>query len=131
MTQLDSVERAIKEIAAGKPVVVVDDEDRENEGDLIFAAEMVTPELVAFAMTFCRGLLCVPMEGAALDRLDLMQMVPDNTESMKTAFTVSVDARAGITTGISAADRALTIQLLADESSLPQDFAPPGHAFPL
>jgi 3,4-dihydroxy 2-butanone 4-phosphate synthase/GTP cyclohydrolase II len=126
-----SIEQAIADIAAGKAVVVVDDADRENEGDLIFAAEMVTPELVAFTMTWCRGLLCVPMEGAALDRLDLDQMVPDNTERMKTAFTVSVDAREGVTTGISAADRARTIEMLTSPVSRPEDFARPGHVFPL
>src|SRR6478736_2697226 len=91
-----SVERAIADIAAGKAVVVTDDADRENEGDLIFAAEMATPELVAFMMTECRGLLCVPMEGPALDRLALGQMVAHNTERHGTAFTVSVDAREGI-----------------------------------
>ena len=90
---LDPVERAIADIAAGRPVVVVDDENRENEGDLVVAAEKVTPEIVAFMMSECRGLICVPLEGADLDRLDLPQMVDANTESMRTAFTVSVDAR--------------------------------------
>jgi 3,4-dihydroxy 2-butanone 4-phosphate synthase/GTP cyclohydrolase II len=121
----------VADIAAGKGVVVVDDEDRENEGDLIFAAEKATPELVAFMMTECRGLLCVPMEGAALDRLQLGQMVSENTERMSTAFTVSVDAREGITTGISAADRAHTVRLLVDGSTVAQDIVRPGHVFPL
>ncbi|MDF9812052.1 bifunctional 3,4-dihydroxy-2-butanone-4-phosphate synthase/GTP cyclohydrolase II [Streptomyces sp. SPB162] len=130
---LDPVERAIADIAAGRPVVVVDDEDRENEGDLIIAAEKATPELVAFMMTECRGLICVPMEVPELDRLELPQMVEANTESMKTAFTVSVDASAahGVSTGISAADRATTIRMLADPSSVAGDFVRPGHVFPL
>ncbi|MEC4015509.1 bifunctional 3,4-dihydroxy-2-butanone-4-phosphate synthase/GTP cyclohydrolase II [Streptomyces sp. H27-D2] len=130
---LDPVERAISDIAAGRPVVVVDDENRENEGDLILAAEKATPELVAFMMTECRGLVCVPMEGPALDRLELPQMVEDNTESMGTAFTVSVDASPahGVSTGISAADRAATIRLLADPDSASGDFVRPGHVFPL
>lgn len=130
---LDPVERAIADIALGRPVVVVDDEDRENEGDLIVAAERITPEIVAFMMSECRGLICTPMEAADLDRLDLPQMVERNSEAMGTAFTVSVDAAArhGVTTGISAADRAATIRLLADPSSAAADFVRPGHAFPL
>ncbi|MEV6011342.1 bifunctional 3,4-dihydroxy-2-butanone-4-phosphate synthase/GTP cyclohydrolase II [Streptomyces sp. NPDC051976] len=130
---LDPVERAIADIAAGRPVVVVDDEDRENEGDLIVAAEKITPETVAFMMTECRGLICVPMEVPDLDRLDLPQMVDANTESMRTAFTVSVDASAahGVSTGISAADRATTIRMLADPASEAADFVRPGHVFPL
>jgi 3,4-dihydroxy 2-butanone 4-phosphate synthase/GTP cyclohydrolase II len=130
---LDPVERAVADIALGRPVVVVDDADRENEGDLVMAAELVTPELVAFMMAECRGLICVPMEPADLDRLRLPQMVERNTESMATAFTVSVDATAahGVTTGISAADRAATIRLLADPATTPGDLARPGHVFPL
>jgi 3,4-dihydroxy 2-butanone 4-phosphate synthase/GTP cyclohydrolase II len=128
---LDSIETAIREIAAGRPVVVVDDENRENEGDIVFAAELATPELVAFCMNECRGLVCVPMTGGDLDRLQLQQMVERNTESHGTAFTVSVDAKEGITTGISAADRARTMRLLADPASVPDDFARPGHIFPL
>ncbi|GGO82195.1 bifunctional 3,4-dihydroxy-2-butanone-4-phosphate synthase/GTP cyclohydrolase II [Wenjunlia tyrosinilytica] len=128
---LDPIERAVSDIAAGRPVVVVDDEDRENEGDLVFAAELVTPELVAFMMTECRGLICVPMQGPDVDRLELRQMVEDNTESMRTAFTVSVDAKHGTTTGISAADRARTIRQLVDPGSVPGDFVRPGHIFPL
>jgi len=131
MSTFGTIEQAIADIAAGKGVVVVDDEDRENEGDLIFAAERVTPELVAFMMTECRGLLCVPMEPEALDRLQLGQMVSENSEKMGTAFTVSVDAREGITTGISASDRAHTIHLLADLDSRPYDIVRPGHVFPL
>ncbi|MBD0744240.1 bifunctional 3,4-dihydroxy-2-butanone-4-phosphate synthase/GTP cyclohydrolase II [Streptomyces sp. CBMA152] len=130
---LDPVEQAIRDIAAGRPVVVVDDEDRENEGDLVIAAEKATPEIVAFMMSECRGLICAPMEGEVLDRLQLPQMVDHNTESMKTAFTVSVDASAahGVSTGISAADRATTLRLLADGGSDAGDFVRPGHIFPL
>ncbi|CAM5544925.1 3,4-dihydroxy-2-butanone 4-phosphate synthase [Streptomyces hirsutus] len=130
---LDPVEQAIADIAAGRPVVVVDDEDRENEGDLVVAAEKATPEIVAFMMSECRGLICAPMESDELDRLRLPQMVEDNTESMKTAFTVSVDASAahGVSTGISAADRATTLQLLASGTAEPTDLVRPGHVFPL
>ncbi|NNN34078.1 bifunctional 3,4-dihydroxy-2-butanone-4-phosphate synthase/GTP cyclohydrolase II [Streptomyces sp. S3(2020)] len=130
---LDPIEQAIADIAAGRPIVVVDDEDRENEGDLVIAAEKATPEIVAFMMSECRGLICAPMESEELERLELPQMVADNTESMKTAFTVSVDASAahGVSTGISAADRATTLQLLASGDAEPTDFVRPGHVFPL
>ncbi|NEB78564.1 bifunctional 3,4-dihydroxy-2-butanone-4-phosphate synthase/GTP cyclohydrolase II [Streptomyces sp. SID14478] len=130
---LDPVEQAVSDIAAGRPVVVVDDEDRENEGDLVVAAEKITPELVAFMMSECRGLICAPMESDELERLDLPQMVGNNTESMKTAFTVSVDASGahGVTTGISAADRATTLRLLASGTAQAGDFVRPGHIFPL
>ncbi|MFH9404760.1 bifunctional 3,4-dihydroxy-2-butanone-4-phosphate synthase/GTP cyclohydrolase II [Streptomyces sp. NPDC017638] len=130
---LDPVERAIADIAAGRPIIVVDDENRENEGDLVVAAEKITPEIVAFMMSECRGLICAPMESEELDRLRLPQMVEDNTESMKTAFTVSVDATAahGVSTGISAADRATTLRLLASGTAAHTDFVRPGHVFPL
>ena len=130
---LDPVEQAIRDIAAGRPVVVVDDEDRENEGDLVIAAEKATPEIVAFMMSECRGLICAPMENDELERPELPQMVAHNTESMKTAFTVSVDASAahGVSTGISAADRAATLRLLASGTAGPGDFVRPGHIFPL
>ncbi|GHH15227.1 bifunctional 3,4-dihydroxy-2-butanone-4-phosphate synthase/GTP cyclohydrolase II [Streptomyces rubradiris] len=130
---LDPVEQAIADIAAGRPIVVVDDENRENEGDLVVAAEKITPEIVAFMMSECRGLICAPMESGELDRLRLPQMVEDNTESMKTAFTVSVDATAahGVSTGISAADRATTLRLLASGTAEYTDFVRPGHVFPL
>lgn len=130
---LDPIEQAVADIAAGRPIVVVDDEDRENEGDLVVAAEKVTPEIVAFMMSECRGLICAPMEGEELDRLNLPQMVDDNTESMKTAFTVSVDATAahGVTTGISASDRATTLRMLASGTAVAGDFVRPGHIFPL
>ncbi|SER18853.1 3,4-dihydroxy 2-butanone 4-phosphate synthase / GTP cyclohydrolase II [Streptomyces sp. yr375] len=130
---LDPIEQAIADIAAGRPIVVVDDEDRENEGDLVVAAEKATPEIVAFMMSECRGLICAPMEGDELERLRLPQMVEDNTESMRTAFTVSVDAGPahGVTTGISAADRAATLRLLAGGAAQADDFVRPGHVFPL
>lgn len=130
---LDPVEQAVRDIAAGRPVVVVDDEDRENEGDLVIAAEKATPEIIAFMMSECRGLICAPMEDDELERLELPQMVAHNTESMKTAFTVSVDASAehGVTTGISAADRATTLRMLAGGRAGPSDFVRPGHVFPL
>ncbi|MEU3606979.1 bifunctional 3,4-dihydroxy-2-butanone-4-phosphate synthase/GTP cyclohydrolase II [Streptomyces sp. NPDC035033] len=130
---LDPVEQAIRDIAAGRPVVVVDDEDRENEGDLVMAAEKATPEVVAFMMSECRGLICAPMEHDELERLHLPQMVEHNTESMRTAFAVSVDASAehGVTTGISAADRATTLRMLASGHHEPSDFVRPGHIFPL
>ncbi|WP_031084711.1 bifunctional 3,4-dihydroxy-2-butanone-4-phosphate synthase/GTP cyclohydrolase II [Streptomyces sp. NRRL WC-3549] len=131
--RLDPVAQAVRDIAAGRPVVVVDDEDRENEGDLVIAAEKATPEIVAFMMSECRGLICAPMEGDELERLELPQMVAHNTESMRTAFTVSVDAGAahGVTTGISAADRAATLRMLAGGRAAPGDFVRPGHIFPL
>ncbi|MFD3335754.1 bifunctional 3,4-dihydroxy-2-butanone-4-phosphate synthase/GTP cyclohydrolase II [Streptomyces sp. NPDC058700] len=130
---LDPVEQAVRDIAAGRPVVVVDDEDRENEGDLVIAAEKATPEIIAFMMSECRGLICAPMEDDELERLQLPQMVEHNTESMRTAFTVSVDAGPahGVTTGISAADRATTLRMLASGAHEPSDFVRPGHVFPL
>ncbi|WBB61140.1 bifunctional 3,4-dihydroxy-2-butanone-4-phosphate synthase/GTP cyclohydrolase II [Streptomyces sp. WMMC500] len=131
--RLDPVELAIEEIAAGRPVVVVDDEDRENEGDLVVAAELITPATVAFMMRECSGLICMPMEGEALDRLGIPQMAERNTESMRTAFTVTVDASAahGVSTGVSASDRATTIRLLTDPAAVATDFVRPGHIFPL
>ncbi|WP_431889955.1 bifunctional 3,4-dihydroxy-2-butanone-4-phosphate synthase/GTP cyclohydrolase II [Nocardiopsis alba] len=128
---LDPIEDAIADFAAGRAVVVVDDEDRENEGDIIFAAELATPELLAFMIRYTSGVVCVPMEGEDLDRLDLPLMTARNEESLRTAYTVTVDAREGVTTGISAADRARTIRLLAGERSLPTDFVRPGHILPL
>ena len=126
-----SIEDAVKAIARGEMIVVVDDHDRENEGDIVFAADAATPEKIAFMMNKARGLICVAMEGERLDALDIPLMVPNNTESMKTAFTVSVDLMHGISTGISAADRAATVKALVDPSAMPQDFARPGHIFPL
>jgi 3,4-dihydroxy 2-butanone 4-phosphate synthase / GTP cyclohydrolase II len=129
--ELDTVERAIAEIAAGRPIVVVDDATRENEGDIVFAASKATPELLAFTIRYARGLICVPMLGEDLDRLQLPQMTSDNREHMGTAFTISVDARDGITTGISAADRARTIRALVDSATEPYEIVRPGHVFPL
>src|SRR5262249_27184400 len=128
---LSSVTEIIAELRAGRMVVVMDDEDRENEGDLIMAAEHATPEAVAFMIRHTSGIICVPMEGGQLTHLELPQMVPVNSESHRTAFTVSVDLRAGTTTGVSSADRAATIRALAEPGSSPADFARPGHIFPL
>ncbi|MGV1035661.1 MAG: bifunctional 3,4-dihydroxy-2-butanone-4-phosphate synthase/GTP cyclohydrolase II [Candidatus Nanopelagicales bacterium] len=129
--RLDSVATAIAEIAAGHCVVVVDDEDRENEGDLIFAASKATPELVGFMIRHTSGVLCVPMLGPDLDRLNLPPMTQVNEDRKGTAYSVSVDARDGVTTGISAADRAHTIRVLIDSSTEPTDITRPGHVFPL
>jgi 3,4-dihydroxy 2-butanone 4-phosphate synthase / GTP cyclohydrolase II len=131
MKMCDDVDRAVKDIAAGRPVLVVDDENRENEGDIIFAASMATPELLAFMIRFTSGVICAPMREAELDRLQLPQMTAHNTEHHCTAFTVSVDARDGISTGISAADRATTIRKLTDPATTAGDLVRPGHVFPL
>ncbi|HWF98128.1 MAG TPA: 3,4-dihydroxy-2-butanone-4-phosphate synthase [Steroidobacteraceae bacterium] len=128
---LNSVEELIADLKAGRMVIVMDDEDRENEGDLIMAAELATPEAVAFMIRQAGGIICVPMEESRLLRLDLPQMVASNSESHRTAFTVSVDLRTGTTTGVSSGDRAATIRALADDGSEPSDFARPGHIFPL
>jgi 3,4-dihydroxy 2-butanone 4-phosphate synthase / GTP cyclohydrolase II len=127
----DPIEEVLADLRNGRIVIVTDDADRENEGDLIFAAEHATPELVAFMVRYTSGVICVPMQGADLDRLDLPLMTRTNRESMRTAFTISVDAREGISTGISAADRARTIRLLADAGTTAKDFVRPGHIFPL
>jgi 3,4-dihydroxy 2-butanone 4-phosphate synthase / GTP cyclohydrolase II len=129
--RLDSIERAIDDIAAGKVVVVVDDEDRENEGDLIFAASKTTPELMTFMIRWTSGVICAPVTGDVLDRLGIPLMAPHNRERMRTAFTVSVDARDGVTTGISAADRARTVRVLVDSATEPYEIVQPGHVFPL
>ena len=130
-TVLDTVERAIADIAAGRAVVVVDDEDRENEGDLIFAAEMATPELVSFMVRYSSGYICVPLTEDDCDRLDLPPMHRINQDKRGTAYTVTVDARVGVSTGISATDRAMTMRLLADPASDATDFTRPGHIVPL
>ena len=129
--KLDSVERAIADIAAGKAVVVVDDEDRENEGDLIFAAELATPELMAFMVRHSSGYVCVGMDSADCDRLGLPPMVARNEDVRGTAYTVTVDAAEGVDTGISATDRARTVRLLADPKSTVATFNRPGHVVPL
>ncbi|MBT0568027.1 bifunctional 3,4-dihydroxy-2-butanone-4-phosphate synthase/GTP cyclohydrolase II [Williamsia sp. CHRR-6] len=131
MATLDSIERAVADIAAGKAVVVVDDEDRENEGDLIFAAEKATPELVAFMVRYTSGYLCVALESADCDRLGLPPMFAVNQDKHGTAYTVTVDAREGIGTGISASDRAQTMRLLASPDTGANDFTRPGHVVPL
>lgn len=128
---LDDVADAIADIAAGKAVVVVDDPDRENEGDLIFAASKATPALTGFMIRHTSGVICVPMEGEMLDRLHIPLMTPHNRERMRTAYTVSVDARDGVTTGISAHDRARTIRVLVDSATEPYEVVQPGHVFPL
>src|ERR1700722_1813477 len=128
---LDEVERAVQDIRAGRGNVVVDEAARENEGDIIFAASKATPELLAFTIRHARGLICVPMRGQDLDRLQVPPMTTDNQEHMGTAFTISVDARHGITTGISAADGAKTIRTLADSATEPRDIVRPGQIFPL
>jgi 3,4-dihydroxy 2-butanone 4-phosphate synthase / GTP cyclohydrolase II len=129
--RLDDVARAVADIASGRPVVVVDDEDRENEGDVIFAASKATPELLTFMIRYTSGVICVPMPGEMLDRLQLPLMTAQNSERMRTAYTISVDARDGVTTGISAADRARTIRTLADSATEPYEIVRPGHVFPL
>ena len=129
--RLDTIERAIADIAAGKAVVVVDDEDRENEGDLIFAASKATPELMAFTIRHSSGVICVPMPAAMLDRLEIPLMTPHNKDKLRTAYTISVDARDGVSTGISAADRAHTARVLADSATEPWELTRPGHVFPL
>src|SRR5947208_10665643 len=125
------IDEAIEAIARGEFVVVVDDADRENEGDLIIAAEKITPEGIAFRVRHTSGVICLPVVGARLDELRIPLMVADNTESQRTAFTGSVDAKTGTTTVISAADRASTIRALIDRNTGPDDFNRPGHIFPL
>jgi 3,4-dihydroxy 2-butanone 4-phosphate synthase / GTP cyclohydrolase II len=127
----DSIESVLEDVRAGKMVIVVDDADRENEGDLIMAAEKVTPEAVNFMTMHGRGLICVPITAERASQLELQRMVADNRESQRTDFTVSVDAARGITTGISAADRAAAIRILANPAGTAKDLVQPGHVFPL
>ncbi|RVT76514.1 3,4-dihydroxy-2-butanone-4-phosphate synthase [Flavobacterium sufflavum] len=130
--QLHTIEEAIEDIRQGKIILVVDDEDRENEGDFLAAAEKVTPEMINFMATHGRGLICTPLTEKRCKELDLKPMVTNNTDHMETAFTVSVDLKGnGVTTGISAADRAKTVLSLIDTKTKPQDLARPGHIFPL
>ena len=126
-----TVEEAVSAVKAGKMVVIVDDEDRENEGDLVVAAEKATPEVINFMVTHARGLICVPMMAQRLRQLQIPMMVQDNTARLSTAFTVSVDALNGTTTGISAQDRSTTVQALIDPETRPEDLGRPGHIFPL
>ncbi|WP_162927184.1 3,4-dihydroxy-2-butanone-4-phosphate synthase [Flavobacterium anhuiense] len=130
--QLNTIEEAIEDIRQGKVIIVVDDEDRENEGDFLAAAEKVTPEMINFMATHGRGLICTPLTESRCKELDLRAMVTNNTDHMETAFTVSVDLKGqGVTTGISAADRSKTVQSLVDPNTKPHDLARPGHIFPL
>ena len=128
---LSSIEAAAADIREGRMVIIVDDEDRENEGDLVCAAECVTPEIINFMATHARGLICMPLTEERCDELHLTMQVADNTSSLGTAFTVSVEARRGVTTGISAADRATTILTAVHPGTKPSDLARPGHIFPL
>ena len=131
-SEFATIEVALRELRAGRMIVVVDDEDRENEGDLTMAAEMITPEAISFMATYGRGLICLAMTGQRLDELELPAMVPENTSLGGTAFMVSIDVKgADITTGISAHDRAATIRAAIDPTGVPEDFARPGHIFPL
>jgi 3,4-dihydroxy 2-butanone 4-phosphate synthase/GTP cyclohydrolase II len=130
--QLNTIEEAIEDIRQGKIIIVVDDEDRENEGDFLAAAEKVTPEMINFMATHGRGLICTPLTERRCKELELHTMVTNNTDHMQTAFTVSIDLKGnGVTTGISAADRAKTVLALVDEETKPFDLARPGHIFPL
>ena len=130
-TPIERTRRAVDAIAAGKMVILVDDEDRENEGDLVFAAEKVTPEAINFMAKEGRGLICLTLTDAQLDQLELPPMVEQNSSGFGTAFTVSIEARTGVTTGISAADRARTIEAAIDSAAKPHDLVRPGHVFPL
>jgi 3,4-dihydroxy 2-butanone 4-phosphate synthase / GTP cyclohydrolase II len=125
------IEKAIEEIEVGRMVILVDDEDRENEGDLCMAAEKVTPEAINFMAKYGRGLICLAMSNAMIDKLDLPMMVDNNTSAFQTGFTVSIEARCGVTTGISAADRARTIHTAVADNAKPNDLVRPGHIFPL
>ena len=129
----NTIESALEDIANGKMVIVLDDEDRENEGDLVMAAHFATPEAINFMIKYAKGLVCLPATPDILDKLNLSQMVPENKEKLKTAFTVSIDGsqKHGVSTGISASDRAKTIQLVISPSSTKEDIVSPGHIFPL
>jgi len=129
--ELDSIQEAIEAISAGRAVVVVDDENRENEGDIIFAAEYATEELMGFTIRYTSGVICAPMSHERADSMNLPPMTAHNEDPKGTAYTVSCDARVGTTTGISAADRACTARVLADSSAVPEDLSRPGHIFPL
>lgn len=129
--KIASIEQAIKDIREGKMIILVDDEDRENEGDLVVAADHVTAEHINFMAKYGRGLICLAMEGEMIDRLNIPMMVEHNRSQYETAFTVSIEAATGVTTGISASDRARTIQVAIDPKSKPQDLVMPGHIFPL
>ena len=125
------IHQALADIKSGKMVIITDDEHRENEGDLVLAAEHITPEKMAFMIRYTGGVVVMPMSNAQADKLDLPHMVPANTSARGTAFTVSIDAARGVTSGISAADRATTVQTAVNVNSSPNDFVRPGHVFPL
>lgn len=129
--RLDSIEDALAALRDGRAVIVIDDEHRENEGDFVLAAELATPELLGLVIRHSSGMVCLPMEGADLDRLQIPMMTARNTDPLRTAYTVTVDAATGVSTGISAADRARTARVLADPDSRPDDLTMPGHVFPL
>src|SRR5437870_9350652 len=129
--EFDTIDDVVRDIVAGKIVIVTDDADRENEGDLVMAAEKATPEAVHFMAMHGRGLICVPISNERAEQLGLQRMVVQNREMYRTDFTVSVDAARGVTTGISAHDRATTILAIANPHSLPDDLVQPGHVFPL
>src|SRR5215211_2394302 len=128
---LAKIEEAVEDIKNGKMIIIVDDEDRENEGDLVCAAEKVTPEIISFMAVHGRGLICMPITEDRADELNLHPQTADNTSSMGTAFTISIEAKEGVTTGISAADRAHTILTAVNPATKPSDLARPGHVFPL
>src|SRR4029077_19526951 len=130
-SKFNSIESVLADLHKGKMVIVVDDADRENEGDLIMAAEIVTPAAVNFIVKHGRGLICVPVTSDRLQQLGIERMVRQNRESFKTDFQISVDAARGISTGISAADRAETIRIMAEPTAVPEDLVQPGHVFPL
>src|SRR5256885_1165805 len=129
--EFDAIDDVVSDIAKGRIVIVTDDADRENEGDLVIAAEKVTPEAVNFMAKYGRGLIFVPISNERAEQLGLQRMVTQNREAQRTDFTVSVDAARGVTTGISAHDRAKTIRAIANPQSLPEDLKQPGHVFPL
>lgn len=131
MRPLDTIETALNELRSGRMIIVVDDEDRENEGDFVMAAEMITPEAVNFMATIGRGLICTPVSSEIAKKLDLRHQVETNTASLGTAFTVTIDAREKISTGISANDRSHTIKIMTDKETVASDFVRPGHIFPL
>lgn len=131
MTQFSEIPEVLEDLRKGKMIVLVDEEDRENEGDLVAAAELVTPEIINFMAMHGRGMICLPLTEERCDRLGLYPQTPNNTARLGTAFTITIDAREGITTGISAADRAHTVRVAVDENCRPADLARPGHIFPL
>lgn len=126
-----TIKQAIEELQKGNFIILVDDENRENECDLIIAGEKVTPQKINWMIKFARGILCVPVDGARLDQLNIPLMVPNNTDKFQTPFTISIDAKKETTTGVSVFDRYITIKKLIDSGAKPRDFAMPGHVFPL